>query len=276
MAISWEANPPPGVVGSPYLYQPAVNGGSLPYHWETVDSTMPDGLGLDQQNGSIYGKPETAGTSHFTIRVTDAANDSVLQNFALVVSPAEPSSLRSRLWESVGHTSFWLAFLAVSAPLVGTVWIVVYSFSTPGAHWTYLGVGMLTSLAAFAVGCFVGFLFGIPRVVSSGQLRQAQSSSAAGMTAQAAPSTNLAEVSDWLTKLVLGAGLVQLTHLGGPIGDLIDHVAAGLHAAGAAAPVDEAATVMAGVILFGYSVIGMLDGYIVTTIWYQKKLQNSV
>jgi hypothetical protein len=35
-------------------------------------------------------------------------------------------------------------------------------------------------------------------------------------------------VSDWLTKLLLGAGLVQLTRLGAPISQLIDSVAAGL------------------------------------------------
>ena len=50
--------------------------------------------------------------------------------------------------------------------------MVGYAFATPGQHWTYLGVGVLTSLATFVAGAFVGFLLGIPRAVSSGELRQ--------------------------------------------------------------------------------------------------------
>ena len=122
---------------------------------------------------------------------------------------------------------------------------------------------MLTGLAAFLIGCLAGFLFGIPRAVSSGLLRQQ-----AGTTGYA-PSSNLAEVSDWLTKLLLGAGLVQLTHLGPPIANLIDHVASGLHGPAGSS---QAATVMAGAILFGYTAIGLLDSYVMTTMWYQDRI----
>jgi len=125
---------------------------------------------------------------------------------------------------------------------------------------------MLTAVAAFLSGCLIGFLFGIPRVVSSGQLRHDKKPQAY------VPSTNLAEVSDWLTKLLLGAGLVQLTHLGGPIAHLVDTVAAGLTPAGAQPFPSSAAKVMAGAILFGYAAIGLLNAYVVTTVWYQQKL----
>jgi hypothetical protein len=121
---------------------------------------------------------------------------------------------------------------------------------------------------AFLVGCFVGFLFGIPRVVSSGQLRHDKGTSAYS------PSSNLAEVSDWLTKLLLGAGLVQLTRLGKPIGGLIDSVASGLHSTLGGAAAGESAKVLAGAILIGYAVIGLLDAYVVTIMWYQKKIAN--
>jgi hypothetical protein len=127
---------------------------------------------------------------------------------------------------------------------------------------------MLTALAALLAGCFSGFLFGIPKIVSSGQLRQSKGSSAY------TPSSNLAEVSDWLTKLLLGAGLVQLTHLGAPIAQFIDTVAGGLQAATPGAGPSETAKVMAGAILFGYVIIGFLDGYVVTTVWYQKKIAS--
>jgi hypothetical protein len=171
----------------------------------------------------------------------------------------------SHWWDRFSHVGTWLAFLALGLPALGGLWIVIYSFATPGHHWSHLGVGMLTALAAFLSGCVIGFLFGIPRIVSSGELRHTKGSQAY------VPSTNLAEVSDWLTKLLLGAGLVQLTRLGAPIGHLIDTVAAGLTPSAAAAP-SPAAKVMAGAILFGYAAIGLLDAYVVTTMWYQQKL----
>lgn len=164
-------------------------------------------------------------------------------------------------WRSLlFHTSNYLIVLGVGLPMVGAVCILFYAVATPGSILGYLGVGLLTAFAALLIGGFGGFLFGIPRIVSSGQSRQT-----AGP--QYAPSSNLAEVSDWLTKLLLGAGLVQLTHLGAPIGKLIDGVAKGLYMNSADA---HAAQVMAGAILFGYTAIGLLDGYVMTTTWYQN------
>jgi hypothetical protein len=34
----------------------------------------------------------------------------------------------------------------------------------------------------------------------------------------------------------------------------------------------QTAKVMAGAIIFGYVIMGLLDGYIVTTTWYQAKV----
>jgi hypothetical protein len=133
---------------------------------------------------------------------------------------------------------------------------------------------VLVSLAAFVAGCFAGFLFGISRAVSSGELRQNRSAGSAAGSSGLGASTNLAEVSDWLTKLVLGAGLVELTRQGAPVSRLIDNVASGLHSSGASSATVQAAKVMAGAIIFGYAVMGLLDGYIVTTTWYQNKISR--
>ncbi|HEY5183713.1 MAG TPA: hypothetical protein VIM19_02145 [Actinomycetes bacterium] len=88
------------------------------------------------------------------------------------------------------------------------------------------------------------------------------------------PSTNLAEVSDWLTKLLLGAGLVQLTHLGAPVASLINSVASGLEGGTTTEP-SGSATVIAGAILITYTVLGFLVGYVLTTLWYGHRLAQS-
>jgi hypothetical protein len=88
------------------------------------------------------------------------------------------------------------------------------------------------------------------------------------------PNTNLAEISDWLTKLLLGAGLVSLTHLGKPLSELIDNVARGLGGATPTGGVTESAVVVAGTILITYVALGFLGGYLTTTLWYGKRLQR--
>ena len=249
---------PKGTAGKSYETTLNAAGGAGPYTWTA--SGAPDGLSVDADTGVITGIPATVGTP-FTVQVTDSAGRTAEENFAITVRP-------THWWDRFSHIGTWLALLALVLPAFGSLWILSYSLATPGSHLSYLGTGMLTAIAAFLSGCVLGFLFGIPRVVSSGQLRHDKANQAY------VPSTNLAEVSDWLTKLLLGAGLVQLTHLGEPISHLIDSIAAGLTPATAPSIPSSAAKVIAGSILFGYAAIGLLNAYVVTTVWYQQKLSN--
>jgi hypothetical protein len=77
--------------------------------------------------------------------------------------------------------------------------------------------GSLLGLAYAAVGGLIGFLFGIPRT-ETGTSQQSSSTSDDSHTtnttarppATQSTNTNLEQVSDWLTKIILGAGLTQL------------------------------------------------------------------
>lgn len=154
--------------------------------------------------------------------------------------------------------------------LTGIILIVLYSFSTQGPHLRYAVVGLLVALAALSAGSFLGFLLGVPKAVSSGEVRMKQSPD----QWKYSPSTNLAEVSDWLTKLLLGAGLVGLTSLGRPIGNLINTIGAGLEEFPDSTNVYGPAQVMAGAILCNFLLVGILSGYLVTTLWYFVRISN--
>lgn len=93
-------------------------------------------------------------------------------------------------------------------------------------------------------------------------------------SSQLTPSTNLAEISDWLTKLLLGAGLVELTRLGHPLSALIDSVARSMQNVVPGGKLAEGSTVVAGGILALYVVLGFLDSYIITTLWYGKYMEQ--
>ena len=58
--------------GLNYSQTIAATGGSGQYTWEVSLGTLPNGLSLNTASGLISGLPGTAGTSHFTIQVTDS------------------------------------------------------------------------------------------------------------------------------------------------------------------------------------------------------------
>lgn len=168
----------------------------------------------------------------------------------------------------------------------GLVAVVVYGLGITGPHLQFIAVGLVTAGAALLTGAFFGFLFGVPRVVSAGNARVEYDAkklatgdpAANGATAKApfwAPSSNLAEVSDWLTKLLLGAGLVSLTQLSGPLSGFVRNIADGLDNQTNGEP-SGAAMVMAGSILALFAVLGFLMGYVLATIWYTHALEDTV
>ncbi|WP_437666063.1 hypothetical protein [Sorangium sp. So ce1182] len=79
--------------------------------------------------------------------------------------------------------------------------------------------GILVTGAAALVGILLGFLFGIPRtLVDEGGAPQARTGAAAtgrvdGVVAVYSPNTNLEQISDWLSKILVGVGLTQLNDI---------------------------------------------------------------
>ncbi len=64
---------PAATVGSTYDQQLAASGGIQPYTWLVSSGSLPAGLYLDPEGGELYGTPTTAGTSTFTVEVTDSS-----------------------------------------------------------------------------------------------------------------------------------------------------------------------------------------------------------
>jgi len=77
-----------GTVGSGYSQTLAASGGTLPYTWNLITGSLPAGLGLNSATGIISGTPTTAGTSNFTVRVSDANATSTSQALSLNIGAA--------------------------------------------------------------------------------------------------------------------------------------------------------------------------------------------
>jgi sugar lactone lactonase YvrE len=62
-----------GTTGSAYSQKLAATGGAPPYTWSLAAGTLPSGLTLNPSTGAITGSPTTAGTSSFTVKVSDVS-----------------------------------------------------------------------------------------------------------------------------------------------------------------------------------------------------------
>jgi thermitase len=83
------ASLPGGTVGTPYSASLAASGGTTPYTWSLASGTPPAGITLSSA-GTLSGTPTTAGSATFTVRVTDANNQTATKTLSITIAPAPP------------------------------------------------------------------------------------------------------------------------------------------------------------------------------------------
>jgi len=74
-----------GSVGTAYSQALTATGGTAPYTWTVATGTLPAGLNLSTA-GTISGTPTAAGTTSFTVRVTDSAAPAATATQALTLN----------------------------------------------------------------------------------------------------------------------------------------------------------------------------------------------
>lgn len=77
---------PAGTTGSAYSATLTAGGGSTPYTWAVKVGTLPTGLSLDAGSGAITGTPTAAGTSNFTVEVTDGTANTATRALSISVT----------------------------------------------------------------------------------------------------------------------------------------------------------------------------------------------
>jgi hypothetical protein len=182
-------------------------------------------------------------------------------------SAAPPSSDLSKI--------NWLVLPAMAVAFL----ILLWRFGVDGKSAT----ASMWAFACLCAGGFVGFLFGIPRVAPPAEREPAaaaRASTARSNTEGAAgalrgagwqSNSNLVEISDWLTKIIVGLGLIHLKDVPSAAQRLAGHVAAGF---GDAAPAQQfEAFLMA--LLIAFTLLGFVTGYLYTRIFLQGALRRA-
>ncbi len=89
--------PPSGQINTPYTDTLTASGGTSPYAWSVSGGSPPAGINLGPSSGVLSGTPSAAGTSSFTVTVTDANNQTATEATTLtifsVLALTSPSSL---------------------------------------------------------------------------------------------------------------------------------------------------------------------------------------
>jgi len=127
----------------------------------------------------------------------------------------------------------WIFCLCVMTAAMGAA---IFALSSATSEMIIVG------LASLAVGGFFGFMFGVPRVLSDEQY-----------------ATNLEVIADWLTKLLIGAGLVELGSLRNGLNEFSTKLGGEL---------GVSQYVIFAIVIFGM-MIGILFGYLWTQTHFQ-------
>jgi hypothetical protein len=168
---------------------------------------------------------------------------------------------------------------------IGAVVILLYSLQywTSGQLFRILGLGILVAGAALLSGFLLGFIFAIPRMGEGERERRVAVSHVKGdPTADTSTQNdsmpfneNLVQISDWLTKIIVGVGLVELHSIPGKLGELSYYLALGLHPAPCAESLIGGQAVGLAILIF-YITLGFLLGYVWTAIDFRNCLRGKI
>jgi hypothetical protein len=138
---------------------------------------------------------------------------------------------------------------------IGCLGIILYAWQAPTTpvFFSIIGVAFLIAIAAFFSGGLLGFIFGVPRMKSQPSQSRYEDN------------TNLEQISDWLCKILVGAGLTQLTAFPGVMKRYAIFFAPGLGG------FSHSPVFAVGLLIF-FTVCGFLVGYL----WTRLHLGNAL
>jgi uncharacterized membrane protein len=168
-------------------------------------------------------------------------------------APDSKASLQS-IWASTELAVLLVAGLLLMSNCAGFLALAV---GVPGQRAT----AFLWAMMCIAIGALIGFLFAVPRVNTEVK-----------PTSALVTNTNIEQVSDWLTKILVGVGLINFKEIGQFLDRLSGELAPSLGTA--AAPVDKPLALSLIVYFF---VVGLIQGYLLTRLFLSKQfaLQTS-
>lgn len=136
-ALSLTVNPPPplaittsslpnGTAGTAYSATLDATGGVQPYSWSISSGTLPAWAKLDSSTGVISGMPNAAGTTNFTVKVTDSESPtvSVTKALSIVIAPAPALTISTSSLPNGNEGTAYTATLAATGGVTPYKWSI--------------------------------------------------------------------------------------------------------------------------------------------------------
>jgi hypothetical protein len=178
-------------------------------------------------------------------------------------APGRPGKQAS---DSVGPSArtykvvtIWTA--AASGLALASVAVFAYQAEEP---FRVLGTGVVVAAAAAFTGALFGFIFGVPRVLTSDR-PQGRISPLYGGSAPIVANTNLEQISDWLTKILVGVGLTQFALIVRAAGRLFAGLAPSFGGG-------EVGTAFAGALILYMITFGFSTGWLFTRLFLGRAM----
>lgn len=148
----------------------------------------------------------------------------------------------------------WWRSSDASTPLIAALLLMANCAGFVAAGWPSrdTGAAVLWAMAGIAIGALIGFLFAVPRINPEVKVRS-----------RLIPNANVEAVSDWLTKILVGVGLVNFQSIGGFINGLAGELARGTGRTHAYA---------LGLIVY-FLAVGVIQGYVLTRIFLTARFR---
>jgi hypothetical protein len=147
--------------------------------------------------------------------------------------------------------------------------------------WGRASIALLWAGASAAGGFVTGFLFGFPRTIAQpvGGPSSATSPPPVGTqpsadrnrTSRLNVNTNLEQVSDWITKTLVGVGLVQLKQIPGYLVGLANYASGAI----GKPSTDSSPGPAAAALITYFAALGFMWGYLVTRMFFQNAFERS-
>jgi hypothetical protein len=125
-----------------------------------------------------------------------------------------------------------------------------------------LSLCVLIAGSTLAIGCLSGFVFAIPKSISN------PNATNINLSKGYISNDNLVQVSDWLTKIIVGVGLTQLTHIPQYMQSIGHYV--GMSLGG-----EVTGEVAAISIIVYFLICGFLLSYLWTRLYFARMLEDA-
>jgi|ERR1700749_1298010 len=140
--------------------------------------------------------------------------------------------------------------------------IISFHFYNINTAVSFFSLGILIAGSAITIGCLIGFIFAIPKSAKNSNTNLTTASHTY------VANDNLVEVSDWLTKIIVGVSLTQLTHIPKYLESIGQYIAPSIGGT-------TTGEVAAESIVVYFLICGFLLAYLWTRLFFAELLENS-